>query len=297
MFWLTPVAIRPNSARLLTDPAFVAELPVADGMRRVMAFVPPASVMSAQLHETANKTRPQLQASAPAVQPERHAAAPNVTRVAKLTPPAAPAPASAPPPRPQHIVDNAVPLPRPSPVRRDIKPAHEAPKVALAVPTEPPAGKAARLADEPVATSDHRTAVYDIAAHTVYLPNGEKLEAHSGIGHRRDDPRFVKAHNRGPTPPNVYELSLRERLFHGVRAIRLTPVNEEKMFGRDGMLAHTYMLGPSGQSNGCVSFRNYRAFLKAYLKGEVTRMVVVPRLRTTVASAARHGERYAFNSR
>ena len=50
------------------------------------------------------------------------------------------------------------------------------------------------------------------------------------------------------------------------------------MFGRDGMLAHTYMLGPNGQSNGCVSFRNYDKFLQAFLKGEVDRMVVVPKL-------------------
>jgi hypothetical protein len=71
---------------------------------------------------------------------------------------------------------------------------------------------------------------------------------------------------------------MREQLFHGVRAIRLTPVDEGKMHGRDGMLAHTYMLGPNGQSNGCVSFKNYNAFLQAFLDGEVNRMVVVPRL-------------------
>jgi hypothetical protein len=52
--------------------------------------------------------------------------------------------------------------------------------------------------------------------------------------------------------------------FHGVRAIRLNPVDESKMFGRDGILAHTYMLGPNDQSNGCVSFSNNNAFLTAY---------------------------------
>ena len=115
--------------------------------------------------------------------------------------------------------------------------------------------------------SDSRTAIYDITARTVYLPNGKRLEAHSGLGSRLDDARFVRTKMQGPTPPNVYNLTLRERLFHGVRAIRLTPVDDGKMFGRDGMLAHTYMLGPSGQSNGCVSFRNYDAFLSAFLKG------------------------------
>jgi Protein of unknown function (DUF2778) len=126
--------------------------------------------------------------------------------------------------------------------------------------------------------ADSRTAVYDIAARTVYMPNGRRLEAHSGLGNLMDDPGYISAKGRGPTPPNVYDLTLREEPFHGVRAIRLNPVDESKMFGRDGMLAHTYMLGPNGQSNGCVSFSNYGAFLTAYLNGEVTRLVVVEHL-------------------
>ena len=71
---------------------------------------------------------------------------------------------------------------------------------------------------------------------------------------------------------------MRERLFHGVCAIRLTPVDESKMFGRDGMLAHSYLHGPSGQSNGCVAFSNYPEFLSAFLQGEVTRLIVIERL-------------------
>jgi hypothetical protein len=127
---------------------------------------------------------------------------------------------------------------------------------------------------------DSRTAIYDIAARAVYLPSGRRLEAHSGRGSLMDNPRHTQAKMRGATPPNVYNLSLRERLFHGVRALRLTPLDESKMFGRDGMLAHSYMHGPSGQSNGCVAFSNYPEFLNAFLKGEVTRLVVVERLET-----------------
>jgi hypothetical protein len=126
--------------------------------------------------------------------------------------------------------------------------------------------------------ADSRTAVYDIVAHTVYLPNGRRLEAHSGLGSQLDDPRYITLKGRGPTPPNVYDLTLREELFHGVRAIRLNPVDDGKMFGRDGMLAHTYMLGPNGQSNGCVSFSDYPAFLNAFLRGEIERLVVVEHL-------------------
>ena len=50
------------------------------------------------------------------------------------------------------------------------------------------------------------------------------------------------------------------------------------MHGRGGILAHTHMLGPNGQSNGCVSFSNYPEFLNAFQKGEVTRLAVVERL-------------------
>ena len=119
------------------------------------------------------------------------------------------------------------------------------------------------------------TAVYDIAAHTVYMPDGTKLEAHSGFGDELDDPKHVSVKMRGATPPNVYALKLREALFHGVQALRLIPVSGGDPFGRTGLLAHTYMLGPNGQSNGCVSFKNYNAFLQAYMKGEVKRLVVV----------------------
>jgi hypothetical protein len=129
-------------------------------------------------------------------------------------------------------------------------------------------------------TPESHTAIYDIVAHTVYLPGGRRLEAHSGLGRFLDDPRAITQKARGPTPPNVYRLTLREQLFHGVRAIRLNPENDGKMFGRDGILAHTYMLGPSGQSFGCVSFKNYPEFLNAFLRGEIDRLVVVPRLET-----------------
>jgi len=146
---------------------------------------------------------------------------------------------------------------------------------------------------------DSRTAVYDIAARTVYLPNGQKLEAHSGLGDKMDDPRYVNVRMRGPTPPNVYNLTLREEIFHGVRAIRLNPVDDDKMFGRAGMLAHTYMLGANGQSNGCVSFRDYDKFLHAFLKGEVDRLVVVANLgsKPSLVGRARraHDARYAAN--
>jgi hypothetical protein len=173
--------------------------------------------------------------------------------------------------------------PPPAPAEKRVAPQREAHNKSLALPDP-----------------GSRTAVYDISARAVYLPNGEKLEAHSGLGDKLDDPRYVNVRMRGPTPPNVYDLTLREALFHGVRAIRLNPVDDNKMFGRAGMLAHTYMLGPNGDSNGCVSFRDYQKFLQAFLRGEVDRLVVVPDGGTKLAltASARRGQasRYAANS-
>ena len=150
--------------------------------------------------------------------------------------------------------------------------------LAYAAPEEDVINPTRRLMPGPSLPYDRLTAVYDISAHTVYLPNGTRLEAHSGLGNRLDDPRYVSERNRGATPPHLYELEPRAQLFHGVRALRLNPVGGGSIFGRTGLLAHTYMLGPSGSSNGCVSFRNYNAFLQAYMNGEVRRLVVVARL-------------------
>ena len=133
---------------------------------------------------------------------------------------------------------------------------------------------------------DGQTAVYDISAHAVYLPNGSRLEAHSGMGSLMDDPEHVHMPNVGATPPAVYDLKMRERLFHGVRAIRMLPVDSNATLGRSGLLAHSYMLGPNGDSNGCVSIKNYDRFLQAFSNGEIARLVVVPSL-GDAASASR----------
>jgi Protein of unknown function (DUF2778) len=122
---------------------------------------------------------------------------------------------------------------------------------------------------------DRQTAVYDISAHVVYLPDGTELEAHSGYGDRLDDPNSAAVRDLGVTPPDVYDLQPREAIFHGVHALRLVPEDESKVFGRAGLLAHTYMLGPNGQSNGCVSFKDYDTFLQAYENHEITRIAVV----------------------
>jgi hypothetical protein len=174
---------------------------------------------------------------------------------------------------PQRGDDHAMPLPRPRPQLASLGPVQD-----LGIKVEEDAPKP-------------KTAIYDITGQAVYLPNGEKLEAHSGLGEYMDDPRYVHKKMRGATPPTLYKLSLREALFHGVQAIRLTPLNEKDMFNRDGILAHTYMLGPSGASNGCVSFRDYQRFLSAFRRGEIDHIQVVARLATPPAFYARGNNR------
>lgn len=134
---------------------------------------------------------------------------------------------------------------------------------------------------------DGQTAVYDITAHAVYLPSGVILEAHSGMGALKDDPEHVSSPMIGATPPATYDLKPREALFHGVQALRMTPAEGSDVSGRSGLLTHSYMLGPKGDSNGCVSIREYDRFLKAYNNGEFNRLVVVPSLRAATMASQR----------
>jgi hypothetical protein len=199
----------------------------------------------------------------------------------------------APPAAAPRVAATAVPVPRPAPKRpsesrfqlasasdtpASLAYAPSDPAKSSAIPGSPLKSLMPKDSDSPGDVDTSRTAIYDITSRTVYLPNGRRLEAHSGLGGHMDDPRYVHMKRTGPTPPNVYELRLRERPFHGVRAIRLIPTDTSKMYGRDGILAHTYLLGPNGESNGCVSFKDYAAFLEAFDRGEINRLVVVERL-------------------
>ena len=88
---------------------------------------------------------------------------------------------------------------------------------------------------------DRQTAVYDITAHVVYLPDGSKLEAHSGLGSKLDDPDSSKIRMHGVTPPHIYELTPREALFHGVPALRLNPDRRRKRDLRPQRIARAHL--------------------------------------------------------
>jgi Tlde1 domain len=187
-----------------------------------------------------------------------------------------------------------VPLPRLAPavhpknIKRPVvarkPPAQQKPQVA-SLPTQAPEPgfieffrKLFRTSDDvarETLAANPKTAIYDIEKRVIYLPSGDKLEAHSGYGRWLDDPTSVNRKDQGVTPPNVYAVSFREKLFHGVSALRLTPVGAGNMYGRDGILAHSYMLGEDGQSNGCVSIKNYQKFLQAYESGDFNQLIVV----------------------
>ena len=129
---------------------------------------------------------------------------------------------------------------------------------------------------------DNETAVYDLSAHAIYLPNGTVLEAHSGMGSLRDDLEHVSVPNLGATPPAVYSLKPREKDFHGVAAIRMTPADGSDIFGRSGLLVHSYMLGPNGDSNGCISVRDYDRFLRAFNDGQFSHIAVVTSVKAMI---------------
>jgi hypothetical protein len=123
-----------------------------------------------------------------------------------------------------------------------------------------------------------KVAIYDVSNATVYLPDGTKLRAHSGIGGMRDNPRFEHVTMRGPTPAGTYRLSMREKRFYGVEAIRLTSIDGRDPKNRTGLLTHTNLLRGQIGSHGCVAFQNYQPFLQAFKRGQVTTLVVLPEL-------------------
>lgn len=123
-----------------------------------------------------------------------------------------------------------------------------------------------------------KVAIYDVSNATVYMPDGTKLRAHSGIGKMRDNPRYEHVKMSGPTPAGTYRLKMRERRFHGVEAIRMTSIDGRDPKNRTGLLTHTNLLRGQKGSHGCVAFQNYEPFLNAFKRGHITMMVVVPEL-------------------
>jgi hypothetical protein len=174
------------------------------------------------------------------------------------------------------------------PAAKPAKPEAEA--LAYARPDKPAGGVFRNLFNAPSRKAG--VAIYDISASVVHMPDGSKLEAHSGIGKMADNPRYVHVKMKGPTPPNTYNLTMREKRFHGVEAIRMTPVGGQTMHGRDGMLAHSYLLrGGRAESHGCVAFKDYPRFLKAFKQGKVKQLIVVGSMSKASVRLASNGRK------
>jgi hypothetical protein len=311
-----PVNRRPQAVAARSAPVVknvVASLSEATRLISAPATVPPGPWLS--FDDRFAAAAPQGVAPTPQAETPKLAEAPKPAELTKLAEAPKPKPASpssapvqlaaiAPPPRPA----DAQPAKTPGTTVRDMAQRAKAAVMSIASADKPsifeklwgkPQPKGSLLAfasaDASVTGSlgpsqnpalagtqplyDRSTAVYDISAHMVYLPDGSKLEAHSGLGDKLDDPRYAHVRMRGVTPPHLYDLTPREALFHGVPALRLNPVGgEETIFGRSGLLAHTYMLGPNGDSNGCVSFKDYNAFLNAFRNQGIKRLAVVTRV-------------------
>ena len=57
----------------------------------------------------------------------------------------------------------------------------------------------------------------------------------------------------------------------------MLPVDGRNRFGRDGFLTHSYLLrGGRAESHGCVAFKDYQKFLRAFKQGKIRQIVVVP---------------------
>ena len=89
---------------------------------------------------------------------------------------------------------------------------------------------------------DNQTAVYDISAHAVYMPNGMTLEAHSGIGHLRDDPEHVATDDQRAIAEPLADVP--ERLPQCVLCRVGTDVTPEQV---DEVLAGGGSIGRAGQ--------------------------------------------------
>ena len=215
----------------------------------------------------------------------------------EAAPPAAasaPAPLNAPLPPKREVasVDDWAPLPpaRPTEFAALELPAPAATDKALAYAAPRPpsrrrrAGENVDLLDLQSAADDDRPAMMTTPPSTRFprarsTCRRREIEAHRGLGEYMDDPNHVDEHLRGATPPDLYDLQPRELLFHGVAAIWLVPVGGDgAVYGREGLLAHPFMMGDNGDSNGCVSIKDYDAFLKAFQDGKVTRLAVVAKL-------------------
>ena len=125
---------------------------------------------------------------------------------------------------------------------------------------------------------DQYTAVYDLSAHTVYLPNGTKLEAHSGLGDRLDDPNHVNERMRGATPPHLYETRAAGGFVPRRAGLASKSHRRRRYFRpRRSTRPHLYAGPELGIPTAACRSRT-TTDLRAYQNGEIRKLAVVARL-------------------
>lgn len=284
------VAVPPSAHALLAEPPAVSEAEANAAAELLLAFAAPSGQVGAKAALSSILRDPTGQAAAEAEDARREQDIASLPPEFEITPDDGPLPGLRPrgEPEPRASAPAAAPGDDEKAVPRAVeKPDRTREAARTRMKPKAPAreesqgsgfGDAMRNLFGGGGKAGNGIAVYDISAAKVYMPDGSVLEAHSGIGRMADNPRYVHVKMKGPTPPHVYNLRMREKRFHGVEAIRMLPVDGRNKHGRDGFLTHSYLLrGRAEQSHGCVAFKEYDRFLSAFKRGRVKQLVVVPR--------------------
>lgn len=123
---------------------------------------------------------------------------------------------------------------------------------------------------------DRQTAVYDISAHTVYLPDGTRPEAHPARPKLDDRACCVRRDDWKVTPPHIYESRRRAKRCSMAcsRLVAHAIGGEDKIFGCRPPRITTYMLGSNGDPMAVCRSRITAAVFNAYRNHGIRRLAV-----------------------
>lgn len=96
---------------------------------------------------------------------------------------------------------------------------------------------------------------YDQSTGRLISREGERIgEGYSGAPTARNNPTKENVHNVGPIPRGTYEIGKPvDTVTHGPFVLRLSPIQDNEMYGRDGFLIHgDSVVEPGTASTGCI---------------------------------------------
>ena len=130
----------------------------------------------------------------------------------------------------------------------------------------------------PISGYDRYTAVYDISARVVYLPDGTRLEAHSGLGAGARQSALRGRARSGPDAAACLRADAAGRLLPRRPGDTAQSGRRRRNLWPRRIAGPPVHARPNGNSNGCVSFKDYKAFLRAYENGQIKKLAVVAKL-------------------